>query len=123
MKLSNSLAAVFSGTPGQIELQHLATPCPRGGEILVRIESCTLCGSDLHSFEGRRKVPTPTILGHEIVGRIETFGPDAVRIRCRWPSAGDWNASRLGRRRFLWRLLLLPARLTAEVSRVREIRP
>lgn len=79
MKLSNSLAAVYSGNPGQIGLQHLDTPLPRGGEILVRIESCTLCGSDLHSFEGRRKVPTPTILGHEIVGRIETFGPDAVR--------------------------------------------
>ena len=80
MKLSNSLAAVFSGSPGQIGLQHLETPCPRGGEILVRIESCTLCGSDLHSFEGRRKVPTPTILGHEIVGRIESFGPRASTL-------------------------------------------
>ncbi len=77
--IRKSLAAVFSGNPCQIELQHLATPHPRGGEILVRIESCTLCGSDLHSFEGRRKVPTPTILGHEIVGRIEAFGPDAIR--------------------------------------------
>ena len=74
-----SLAAVFHGTAGQIELQQLPTPVPRGAEILVRVESCTLCGSDLHSFEGRRKVPVPTILGHEIVGRIEAFGPDSVR--------------------------------------------
>ena len=74
-----SLAAVFQGTAGQIELRHLPTPVPRGGEILVRVESCTLCGSDLHSFEGRRKVPVPTILGHEIVGRIEAFGPEANR--------------------------------------------
>jgi alcohol dehydrogenase len=74
-----SLAAVFHGTASQIELQHLPTPVPRGAEILVRVESCTLCGSDLHSYEGRRKVPVPTILGHEIVGRIEAFGPDAVR--------------------------------------------
>ena len=74
-----SLAAVFHGTAAQIELQHLPTPVPRGAEILVRVESCTLCGSDLHSFEGRRKVPVPTILGHEIVGRIEAFGPAAVR--------------------------------------------
>ena len=76
---SQSLAAVFTGNAGQIELQHLPTPRPGGVEILVRIESCTLCGSDLHSIEGRRKVPVPTIPGHEIVGRIEAFGPDAVR--------------------------------------------
>lgn len=74
-----SLAAVFHGTAGQIELQYLPTPAPRCGEILVQVESCTLCGSDLHSFEGRRKVPVPTIPGHEIVGRIVSFGPVAVR--------------------------------------------
>ena len=72
--IGQSLAAVFHGTAAQIELQHLPTPVPRGAEILVRVESCTLCGSDLHSYEGRRKVPVPTILGHEIVGRIEAFG-------------------------------------------------
>ena len=77
---SSSLAAVFCGDAGRIELRQIPTPMPRGGEILVRIESCTLCGSDLHSFEGRRKVPVPTILGHEIVGRIESCGPDATQV-------------------------------------------
>lgn len=77
--VTTSLAAVFHGTPGQIELQQLPTPLPQGEEILVSVESCTLCGSDLHSFEGRRQVPVPTILGHEIVGRIEAFGPAARR--------------------------------------------
>jgi alcohol dehydrogenase len=76
---STSLAAVFSGDAGRIELRQISTPVPHRGEILVRVESCTLCGSDLHSFEGRRKVPVPTILGHEIVGRIEAFGSDATQ--------------------------------------------
>lgn len=76
---TRSLAAVFRGLPGVVQLEELAIPVPRGSEILVKIEGCTLCGSDLHSIEGRRKVPVPTILGHEIVGRIETFGPDAPR--------------------------------------------
>lgn len=80
-----SLAAVFEGTPGKIHLQQIPVPNPEGPEILVRVESCTLCGSDLHSIEGRRRVPVPTILGHEIVGRIEKFGPGAPRLdaRCR----------------------------------------
>ena len=36
---------------------------------------CTLCGSDLHTYQGHRTTPTPTILGHEILGRIEALGP------------------------------------------------
>ncbi|MEY3458457.1 MAG: L-threonine 3-dehydrogenase [Planctomycetota bacterium] len=75
-----SLAAVYEGTPGVLEFQSLPTPKPRGEEILVAVESCTLCGSDLHSFEGRRAVPVPTVLGHEIVGRIAAFGSGATRV-------------------------------------------
>lgn len=75
-----ALAAVFAG-PGQpMELRRLAVPDPTGAEILVRVIGCTLCGSDLHTFEGRRSTPTPTILGHEILGRVERFGPDASRM-------------------------------------------
>lgn len=72
--MSTSLAAVFSGTAGQVELQQIALPTPGEREILVRVLGCTLCGSDLHTFDGRRTTPTPTILGHEIVGRIEAMG-------------------------------------------------
>lgn len=75
-----SLAAVFDGTPGRVELKEIPIPVPRSGEILVRVESCTLCGSDLHSIEGRRKVPVPTILGHEIIGHIVAFGDNAPRL-------------------------------------------
>lgn len=75
--MSHSLAAVYSGFPGQIALQQIRTQTPRSGEVLVRILGCTLCGSDLHSLEGRRAVPIPTILGHEIVGEIVALGSDA----------------------------------------------
>lgn len=40
------------------------------GEILVQINYATLCGSDLHTYCGLREEPSPTILGHEIVGTI-----------------------------------------------------
>jgi alcohol dehydrogenase len=48
--------------------------------ILVEVVACTLCGSDLHTLHGRRSVATPTILGHEILGRVVEFGPFAPRI-------------------------------------------
>jgi alcohol dehydrogenase len=38
--------------------------------VLVEVLCCTLCGSDLHTFQGHRTTPCPTILGHEIVGRV-----------------------------------------------------
>jgi len=72
--VKTSLAAVFDGRPHELELRSFPLPEPLRGETLVRILGCTLCGSDLHSFTGRRWVATPTILGHEIVGQIESCG-------------------------------------------------
>ncbi len=40
------------------------------GEALVKIILSTICGSDLHTIEGKRKEDTPCILGHEAVGEI-----------------------------------------------------
>ncbi len=77
--MSTSLAAVFSGAPGQMELRQLFRPEPAGEEILVRVLGCTICGSDLHTFEGRRRVPVPTVLGHEIVGQIVAIDETASR--------------------------------------------
>src|SRR5262245_60300194 len=75
--MNTSLAAVFSGVPGQIELLEIPRPEPASGEILVRMLGCTLCGSDLHTFEGRRQAAVPTVLGHETVGEIVSLGEGA----------------------------------------------
>lgn len=74
-----SRAAIFDGTPGLLRLETLPVPQPAGGDVLVRVVGCTLCGSDLHSLHGRRRVAVPTVLGHEIVGVIEAFGAEASR--------------------------------------------
>ncbi len=72
-----SKAALFTG-PGQpLSIRSLPLPELREGETLIRVSCCTLCGSDLHTYQGHRSTPTPTILGHEILGRIESLGPGA----------------------------------------------
>lgn len=78
--MTGASAAVFHGEPQQIELADFALPRPRGSEVLVRVAGCTLCGSDIHTYEGRRTVPVPTVLGHEIVGEIVEMGPSAPRV-------------------------------------------
>jgi putative phosphonate catabolism associated alcohol dehydrogenase len=73
-------ALLFHG-PGHIfELVSYAVPDLCGAEILVRVTCCTLCRSDVHTYVGRRTVPTPTVLGHEVVGQIEALGPSAPRV-------------------------------------------
>ena len=47
------------------------------GEILVKNLCTSICRSDLHTYQGKRIEKSPTILGHEIVGVIEAFGPNA----------------------------------------------
>jgi alcohol dehydrogenase len=67
------------------------TPKPQAGEVLVRIERCGLCHSDLHIQDGyadlgggkrldtTRGMTLPFTLGHEIAGIVEEVGPDAPK--------------------------------------------
>ena len=56
-------------------------PIPRQlepGALLVKIECCTLCGTDVHLVHGKlnRKVELPVIAGHEMTGRVVAKGKD-----------------------------------------------
>ena len=73
----HSQAAVFYSSDNPIRLQQLDIPQLKHREILVRNEYTTLCRSDLNTFTGKRCEKSPTILGHEIVGRIVAFGAKA----------------------------------------------
>lgn len=75
--MSTSLCAVYHGPGKAFELKRIPLPEVGPGEVLVRVLGCTICGSDLHTVEGRRETPVPTILGHEIVGVVQKMGPDA----------------------------------------------
>lgn len=66
----HATAAVFTAPDQPLELRTFPFPELREGEVLVEIDCCTVCGSDLHTISGARSVPVPSILGHEIIGRI-----------------------------------------------------
>ena len=66
----HTTAAVFDG-PGQpLNLIDVPLTALDDGEALVEVSMCTICGSDLHTYTGRRSCACPTILGHEITGKI-----------------------------------------------------
>lgn len=67
-------AAIMTSPCKDLEIVEYPLPSVQEGCILVRITCCTICGSDLHTWQGRRKTPLPVILGHEIVGVIVEMG-------------------------------------------------
>lgn len=75
--MQTSRVAIFHSHDRPITYETVPVPPLRAGEILVRNEYTTLCRSDLTTFTGKRIEKTPTILGHEIVGRIKELGPGA----------------------------------------------
>ncbi|MEZ6017654.1 MAG: alcohol dehydrogenase catalytic domain-containing protein [Planctomycetota bacterium] len=82
-------AALFHGPARGFSLVTLALPRLAAGEALVRVEATTLCGSDLHSVTGRRGVPVPTLLGHEVVGRIDAMCGEVRAIDGEALAVGD----------------------------------
>lgn len=77
MPRTESSAVALS--PGRMELQRFPIPDIGPGDLLLRIEMVTICGSDPHHFTGGAYGVFPKILGHELVGRIEEIGDDAAR--------------------------------------------
>ena len=58
-----------------LEFVESPDPIPGPGEILVRIEACGVCRTDLHVLDGELPdIRYPVIPGHEIVGIVEKRG-------------------------------------------------
>jgi L-iditol 2-dehydrogenase len=65
-------ALVYLGK-ASLDWRDVPDPQPAPGEVVVRVEACGICGSDMHGFHGHdpRRVP-PMIMGHEASGWAET---------------------------------------------------
>jgi propanol-preferring alcohol dehydrogenase len=75
-------AAVLHEFKKPLALEHVPEPKPGPGEVLIKVEACGVCHSDLHVADGdwpqfARITKIPLILGHEIAGRVAALG-DAV---------------------------------------------
>jgi (R,R)-butanediol dehydrogenase/meso-butanediol dehydrogenase/diacetyl reductase len=63
-------------------IETVAVPEPGPGQVLVKVDRCGICGSDLHITEGKGyTVPDGSILGHEFAGEVVEIGKGAERLR------------------------------------------
>jgi Threonine dehydrogenase and related Zn-dependent dehydrogenases len=71
-----------------LTLVERPVPKPGPGEILVRVEAASICGTDLHIWRwdawARGRIRPPLVTGHEFSGVVEAVGPGVKR-----PQVGD----------------------------------
>jgi propanol-preferring alcohol dehydrogenase len=81
------MRAMVLEKPGSIDSsplveRELPDPAPAEGQVLVRVEACAICRTDLHVIEGELTPVKPTIIpGHQAVGIVEKNGPGASRFK------------------------------------------
>ena len=71
-----TMRAMLLERPGlPLQAVELPVPRPAAGQILLRVEACGVCRTDLHLIDGELPDPVlPMIPGHEIVGRVAAVG-------------------------------------------------
>jgi len=73
-----SRAALLTGA-GKIEIREFPIREISDDEILIRVEGCGVCGTDVHEFRGDPMKLAPLVLGHEGTGEIIALGKNVSR--------------------------------------------
>ena len=65
-----------------LEIADMPQPAVGHGEVLVRVEACGICGSDVHGYDGSsgRRIP-PIVMGHEAAGTVEAIGDGVTKYK------------------------------------------
>jgi L-iditol 2-dehydrogenase len=76
------MKALVYQEPWKMIMQELPRPVLQPGEVMIKMESVGICGSDVHGFTGEsgRRAPG-MVMGHEVVGRIEETAPDVTDLK------------------------------------------
>lgn len=103
--MSQTVRGVISRSKGQpVELVDIVIPDPGPGEVVVAIQACGVCHTDLTYREGGINDEYPFLLGHEAAGIVETIGAGVTHVEVgdfvilNWRAVcGECRACRRGR--------------------------
>jgi 2-desacetyl-2-hydroxyethyl bacteriochlorophyllide A dehydrogenase len=72
------MRAIVLDHPGTFRVAEVPDPAPRPAEVVVKVDCCGICGTDLHILAGEfPPTPYPIIPGHEFAGVVVARGADA----------------------------------------------
>jgi L-iditol 2-dehydrogenase len=97
----------FAAGTGGMNIQDMPDPVLIPGHVVVAVEACGICGTDLHIQAGEYPVNPPVILGHEFSGSVVEVAPDVSSVQvgqrvtslvyfttcgtCEFCQTGQWN--------------------------------
>src|SRR6202022_4807190 len=86
--------------PGaDFEIVERDIPKPAAGQVLIKVQACGICHSDLFTKEGLWPgLQYPRVPGHEIAGIIDTAGPGVEEWKPGQRVGGGWHGGHCGRR-------------------------
>jgi 2-desacetyl-2-hydroxyethyl bacteriochlorophyllide A dehydrogenase len=71
------MRAIVLDRPGSFRVAQVPDPAPGEGQIVVKVEACGVCGTDIHIMDGEfPPTPYPITPGHEFAGTIADISPD-----------------------------------------------
>ena len=70
-------AGIITGK-GRLELVEMSDPSPGPGQVVVAIDRCGICGSEVHAYQEGWPY-SPGVCGHEWTGTVVDYGPDLDR--------------------------------------------
>jgi len=76
---------VFEGVGRPLRAVERPMPQPSRGQLLLRVQACGVCRTDLHLLDGEVDIPSPPrVLGHQIVGVVESGEERGRRVGVPW---------------------------------------
>jgi len=84
-----------------LKLEEVPIPLPEKEEVLIRVEACGVCRTELDEIEGRTPPSFfPIILGHQVVGKVVGLGPESKKFRIGERIGVAWIYSSCGKCKF-----------------------
>jgi len=83
------MKAVVFEKPGQVEVTQVSDPTPEASDVILRVEACGICGTDVHLLNGDiSSAHYPVVPGHEFCGEVVAAGRAVTNVR-----VGDFVAA------------------------------
>lgn len=74
-------AMILKAAKEKLRVESVPIPQPQSRQVLVKVQACGVCRTDLHIVDGELPQPKfPLILGHQIVGIVETVGKEVRKF-------------------------------------------
>ena len=79
--MSQEVQGIIAKAKGEpVSMETIVIPDPGPGEVVVKIQACGVCHTDLHYREGGINDEFPFLLGHEAAGTVDQIGEGVTHV-------------------------------------------